>query len=121
MDATIILSEYVHVLRKAVRVRAERPRCPVRPVIGVLHPTVRRIEGSGYLVDCMQRPPVGARIATVRDLRVVEPVVALRDELRMEVRYLAMPAREQRVVRAVCLQARNIEEGGEILRLRPQV
>ena len=98
-----------------------RPAADQGAVVRVVQPAAVGLSTFGRLVDGVQRAPFGGRVAAVDRLRPVELRVALRDEVRVEVRDVAVGVREDRVVRRVRVELHRLPELLVVLRLGARV
>ena len=121
MGTARILAGLVHVAGKGLALRAVRAGRRPGPVIGVHRPAALGVYRLGQAGQVMQAAPVGRRIAAVHGLRIIEAIVADRHELRVEISDLALVVGQQRVVAAVRLILRDLEEARIVAGLGAQI
>src|SRR5688500_4859078 len=99
MNPARILAGRIQLTGKGLASRTVLPGSGIRPVIGVLDPAGRRVVEKGRFVESVEAAPIGCRIAAVNGPRVIEAIVATRNELRVEVSDVAVCIGIDRVVR----------------------
>ncbi len=120
VQAPGVLARLVHIPREVRRLGALRARRRPGPVVGVGDPAVGRVQEVRGLLERRHALPVRGRIGAVHRPGIVEPVVALGDELRVEIGDLALGVGEDGVVGRVGVELRHLQEGRVVLGLGAQ-
>ena len=81
MNRAVVRTSHVEIGRIVARSRRFRSRSRIEPIVAVEEPARSRANRVGQFGYRVQPAPVGARIAAVDRLGIVEPIVTARHEL----------------------------------------
>ncbi len=120
VDAARVFRVHRHIGRVVAGLGAVRTGCRVRPVVGVIDPAILRVEEGNGFFYLVQALPFGGRVAAIDRMLEVEPGIAARDEIAVEIGDIAVCIRIDGVVRGVGAQLHRFVEFLVVARLGAQ-